>query len=60
MQTALEERSRRLRWEAGEWVDLHCPNQRCRKYLVTVQKGTLIKRGYCRSCGQKFGEVVAA
>lgn len=57
---AVAERSRRLRWEIGEWVDFRCPNARCHRYIVTVPAGTLIKRGYCGRCGQKYGEMVAA
>ena len=41
------------------WVEFRCPNARCRHYLVTVPAGTLVQRGYCRSCGLRFTDQVA-
>lgn len=41
------------------WVDFHCPNARCRRYLFTVENGTAIQRGYCRACGLKYENQVA-
>lgn len=41
------------------WVDFRCPNTSCRRYLFTVEAGTVIRRGYCRACGLRYSDQVA-
>lgn len=41
------------------FVDFHCPNARCNRFIIRVPSGTIIERGYCLGCGLRYKDQVA-